>query len=481
MTQKSIKRNYIYNIILQVSRVLFPLVTAPYVARVLDPDGVGLFNFANTFSGYFALFAALGIPTYGIREIAKIRSSINLQRKLVSELISFSLITTFLCTVLYFLSLFFIPQLTENYIIFIVAGLTLYLTPFKIDWFFQGKEEFGYIAFRSTITKICAIIALFLFVHSKNDLIIYVAINAICSVADELWNYSKLFKLGIFPYLTFNIKSHFKPLLLLFSSVIAMSIYTILDTLMLGFLNDYSEVGYYNCATHISKAMIPIVTGLAVVAMPRLSYYAGQGGIEQINALLRKSLSVVAFLSFPITIGIFVVAPVFVPLFYGFGFMGAVKPLQIVIFTLTAIGFSNLMGIQVLIGLGKDKPFLFSVLFGTVSNFFLNLLFIPFMGAVGASISSVVAEVLVVISQFYLVKKYTEVTLSGLKEIVQCLLISLLFIPTSLLISQFFDNWLQVFVTIASCSLLYILLQGLLKNPTLFFLYDMFKKKQITK
>ena len=145
---KSIKRNFLYNILLNISKVIFPLITAPYVSRVLEPDGVGLFNFANTYAGWFALFAALGIPYYGIREVAKIKDDIDEQAKFISEIISISVIATCICSILMFLTLFFIPQLNENYVIFLVSGIILYMTPFKVDWFFQGKEEFGYITFR---------------------------------------------------------------------------------------------------------------------------------------------------------------------------------------------------------------------------------------------------------------------------------------------------------------------------------------------
>ena len=280
---KSIKRNFIYNIILNVSKVIFPLITAPYVSRVLEPDGVGLFNFANTYAGYFALFAGLGIPFYGIREIAKISEDDKAQTKFVSEMVSISAMVTALCTLLYIASIFLIPQLNENFVIFLIAAAALYITPLRIDWFFSGKEEFGYIALRSIIMKTLSVIALFVLVHDKDDLIIYVILNSLSQVLNELWNYIKLLRLGIRPYFTLKGMQHLKPLLILFSSSVAMSVYTTLDTLMLGFMTNYDEVGYYNNATHISKALVPIVTSLAAVAMPRLSKYKEATG-QQPNA-----------------------------------------------------------------------------------------------------------------------------------------------------------------------------------------------------
>lgn len=240
MSQKSIKFNFLYNILLQVSKVIFPLITAPYVARVLEPEGVGLFNFANTYANYFALFAALGVPLYGIREIAKVRDDIESQTKFVSEIISLLLVTTILCVAIYLGTLLLIPQLNENFLIFILSALCLYVTPFRIDWYFQGKEEFGYITMRSLVIKVVSIACLFIFVHEKSDLINYVIINAASTTINELWNYIKLYKTGVHPYLTLDFKKHLKPLLVLFSSSVAISIYTILDTLMLGFMTDYN-------------------------------------------------------------------------------------------------------------------------------------------------------------------------------------------------------------------------------------------------
>ena len=154
---KSLKRNYFYNILLNISKVIFPLITAPYISRVLEPDGVGLFNFANTYSNYFALVAALGIPLYGVREVAKIKDDIQSLTKFVSEIISLSCATTFVTTLIYVCSVFFIPQLSKDYIIFLLIALGLYTTPFAIDWYFRGREEFGYITLRALIVRTASV------------------------------------------------------------------------------------------------------------------------------------------------------------------------------------------------------------------------------------------------------------------------------------------------------------------------------------
>lgn len=477
MPEKSLKLNFFYNILLQMSKVIFPLITAPYVARVLEPDGVGLVNFASTYAGYFALFAALGIPMYGIREVAKHRGDIQTQTQFVSEVMSLSIVMTIICTLLFLGSLVVIPQLNENYMIFVISGLVLYLTPFRIDWFYQGNEEFGYITFRSLVVKIISILCLFIFVHEKSDLLIYVILGAVCSVINEVWNFVKLWNFGIHPYFTIHFKQHVKPLTLLFSSSIAISIYTILDTLMLGFMSDYSEVGYYNSATHISKAILPIATSLCMVVMPRLSYYTKDENWAMINSLMKTSLSVVSFLCFPLTCALVAIAPTFVPLFYGEQFSGTIVPLQVVSGVITVIGLNNLFGVQILVGLGKDKLFLYAVLVGTFSNFILNLALIPIIGATGAALASVTAEALILAVEIWQVKKYTKVNLSGFKEIFICLILSIAFFPIIAGLHLLVDGWLLIALFTIVGSLFYLTTQYICKNTAMMSFVEVFMKK----
>lgn len=474
---QSVKLNFFYNILLNISKVLFPLITAPYVARVLEPDGVGLFNFANTYAGYFSLFAVLGIPVYAIREVAKIRDNLKAQEKFVSEIMSLSLCTTLVCTILFVASVFLVPQLYQNYAIFLVSGLALYLTPLTIEWFYSGREEFGYITFRALLLRIISIVFLFLLVKTKDDLLVYVSLNAVMGVVNIAWNYIKMLQMGIHPYLTLHFKQHFKPLLLLFSANIAISIYTMLDTLMLGFMSNYEEVGFYNSAINISKNLLPIATSLSAVAMPRLAYYMKQGDWEQINVFMDKSLSVVSFLCFPITFGVIVVAPTFVPLFYGEMFYGAILPLQIVIGVVVAIGLNNLLGVQTLLALGHDKLFLYSVLVGTFSNFFVNLLVIPRFGASGASAASVLAETLILLFQVYLVNKYTQIRFRKYRDLIGSVALSLLFFPIGYLLSHFVDGWLFVILFIVVSSIFYLMAQFVVKNSSVLIFTDLLKKK----
>ena len=462
----SIRRNYIYNVLLNVSRVIFPLITAPYISRVLEPDGVGLFNFSNTYAGYFALFALLGIPTYGIREVAKVQGDKEKLSRLISELVSLSLLTTLAVTVIYLCSLVLIGQLRENHVIFLLSGFALYLAPFRMDWFFSGVEQFKFITLRTLVIRTVSIVCMFAFVHTKCDLIIYVILNVAGTVGGDIWNFVKLLSLGIRPRLVFSgLRKHLSPLFVLFTASVAISIYTVLDTLMLGFMTDYREVGFYNNAMHISKTLLMVVTSLSVVAIPRISQYNKEGGYERINELVNKSLSVVAFLSVPIAFGVACIAPTFVPLFFGVEFGGSVLPLMILSFLVVAIGLNNLFGMQILVAMSKDKLFLRSILVGTATNFLLNLLLIPLYGAVGASVSSVVAEFLIVVVMAVFIYQSTPVRFShSWLDLVKSLIGSVLFIPIAWMLSRWIGGWMLVFAFIICGGLLFCVLQKLCKH-----------------
>lgn len=470
---KSIKKNFFYNILLNISSVIFPLITAPYVSRVLEPNGVGINNFANTYAGYFALVALLGIPTYGVREVAKLRDDKKELSKLISQLMSIATITTFVVSLIYFLTIALVGQLTVNYLLFIIAGFVIYLAPFKINWFYQGIEEFGFITFRSLVIRIISLICLFLFVKDKDDLIIYVSLNVLGGVIADVWNFVKMWKSGIHPRFTLEgLKLHLIPLLVLFASSIAISIYTVLDTIMLGFITDYEEVGYYANAMHMTKIIVTAVTSLSLVAVPRVSYYMKNNDIDNINHLVNKSFSIVSFLTFPAAFGLTCIASQFVPLFFGIKFVGSVLPLMILSFLIVAIGLNNLTGVQILIGMGFDKLFLYSVLAGTISNFILNCVLIPLFGAVGASIASLFAELTILFTTTYCVYSRTPIRFSKWSDIVKSFIGALLFIPIILVLRKYIEGWWQVVVFVLSACLIYFTVETFLRNSSV----DLFMK-----
>ena len=467
---RSITQNAIYNVLLNIAAVIFPVITAPYVSRVLEPDGVGLYNFATTYAGYFALVAMLGIPTYGVREVSKNREDKSALTRLISELMSIAVVTTIGVSFIYLVTIALIGQLTENYIIFLIAGFAIYLAPLKINWFYQGIEDFGFITKVSLIVKTISVICLFIFVRDKNDLIIYIILSVLGSAMADAWNFIKMWRSDIHPYFTIKcIRPHIKPLLVLFASSIAISIYTILDTLMLGFMTDYDEVGYYTNAMHMSKVIMTAVTSLSIVAVPRVSYYMKNKDYDSINLLMNKSFFSV--LAFPVAIVLMCIAPTFVPLFLGLKFTGAVLPLMILSLLIIAIGLNNLTGVQMLIGIGLDKLILYSVLTGTITNFLMHCFFIPIWGAVGASISSVIAEIIILFVTIYFVYHNTCIRIDKWLDIVKAFTGTLIFLPLILFLKRFLEGWwLVCCFAVLGCTL-YLVVEILLRNKSV----DLFK------
>lgn len=476
---KSIKKNFLYNLLLNVSKVIFPLITAPYVARVLEPDGVGLYNFSIMYVSYFALFPLLGVPTYGVREIAKIREEKDKKEKFVSEIISIQILLTVIVTGIFLATLFLIPQLYNNFLIFLIAGISLYTCPFIIDWYYKGMEEFKFITQRSLLIKVISIIALFLFVKEKGDLVYYVLIYSVANITNEIWNFAVLMRSGIRPRFTFNgLLKHIKPLLILFMSSIAISIYTTLDTLMLGFISDYNEVGYYNNATHVTRSLLMAITSLAIVAMPRISYLIKQGQTTDIDDLIGKSVSIVAFLAIPLSFALFLVSPTFVPLFFGEQYQGTIVPMQVLGLLMIAIGFNNLTGTQILLSFGYDKQFLISVVTGTLSNIVFNLFLIPSFGAIGASISSVFAEFMVLFVSLYYISKVINIKMNKWLDIIKTF-VSLIGIYFGYLLSiSIASDWMFIASFTILGSLFYIMIQSLLRNSSITYAINIIKNRK---
>lgn len=464
----SIKKNYYYNLLLNISSVLFPLVTAPYVARVLGPEPCGLAGFASAYAGYFAMFAALGAGNYGLRQIGKFRDDKSRMEKFISEVMSLTLFQTIFVSIAYFISLLMIPMMREHLLIYFIAGFSIYLVPMaSLNWYFMGNERFDYITIRSLIIRVLTTTSLFIFVKGKSDLYIYMMLNVIASFGIIFSNIFKIHKEGLHVSVTINgLRQHIKPILLLFSSSVAISIYTMLDSLMLGILSEYSEVAFYRNATTLCKSLLSVVTSLSFVAVPRIAYYFKDNDYDQINSLVTKSFSIIAFLAIPMAIGIACIAPVFVPLFLGEQYLGAVLPTILMSGVIIAIGFNNLTGIQILIGMGFDKLFLWSVLTGTFSNLILNLIFIPKWGASGAAASSVIAEFIILFVMIGFIKKYTKVRLvAGITDIWKSL-VAFIFIPVAIGMHLIIDGWWYIILTILICTLIYALSQIMLNNQS---------------
>lgn len=400
-TQKSLKINFIMNAILTISSFIFPLITFPYVSRILLPAGTGKVSFAVSVISYFAMFAQLGIPTYGIRACAKVRDDRDELTKTVQEIFIINLLMCILAYIGFIIALFFVPRMAEDKALFAIVSLTIVFNTIGMEWLYKALEQYTYITIRSIIFKLVAFIAMFAIVHEQQDYLLYAGISIFACSASNILNFSNVHRyISLRPIGHYNFKRHLKPVAVFFAMSCATTIYTHLDTVMLGFMKTDDEVGYYNAAVKIKSILVSIVTSLGVVLLPRASYYIEHGLHDEFLRITRKAINFVIIIATPMMLYFILFAKEGIFFLSGTAYEGSVIPMQIIMPTLLFIGLTNIMGIQMLVPMGKEKVVLYSVIAGAVINLIINFTLIPKMDSLGASIGTVVAEALVWTFQF---------------------------------------------------------------------------------
>ena len=451
MKQKSIKLNFIMNVILQISAFIFPLITFPYVSRILGPSGTGNVSFATSIVTYFALFAQLGIPTYGIRATARVRDDKKLLSKTVQEIFIINAVMCVLAYFVFFVVLNLVPKMYNDKVLFIIISSTILFNSVGMDWLYKGLEKYTYITFVSIIFKFIALILMLVCVHHKNDYVIYGAISIFAASASNICNLVNIHKLiYIKPIFNYEFTKHFRPIMIFFAMSCATTIYTNLDTVMLGFMKDNVEVGYYNAAIKIKNVLLGVVTSLGTVLLPRASYYIENNMYSEFKRIAGKALNFVVLISFPLCLYFILFAKEGVLFLSGDAYTEAILPMQILMPTLIFIGLTNIMGIQMLIALGKEKVVLYSEISGAIVDLAINTVLIPIMASSGAAIGTLVAEMVVWIVQYIALKedvKETYVKIRYLPIVIGLAISALFSMPIKLLgLSSFFTLLLSAIV-----------------------------------
>ena len=392
VTINTIKVNAVLNTLYTLINMIFPLITYPYISRVLSASGLGRVNFFTAVANYAIMFASLGLSTYGIRAIAKVRNDEELLSKTTKELVNINIIATLVVMLVYAMTVFFVPKFQRNLPLVVVNGIWIATTPWGMNWLYSGLEQYSYITKRTFAFKVFSLILIFIFVKSRNDYVAYAAILVFANVGAFLCNYLNAKKI-IRPYRgKLNYKRHIRPTLLLFASVLAISVYTNLDMIMLGFIRDDYQVGLYTVAVKVQTILLALVNALSTVLLPRLSFYVSQKRYAEFNQILRKSMAIICIITISLTVFFIVSAPECIYILGGKGFMPATLSMQILMPILIVSGFSNITGNQILIPQGKDHAFMVAVVSGAVVAFGLNLILMKPLGAVGGSLATLGAE-----------------------------------------------------------------------------------------
>lgn len=405
MKQKSLKLNVIMNMILTMSSFIFPLITFPYVSRILLPEGTGKVSFAISVISYFSMFAQLGIPTYGIRVCAKARDNREELTRTVHELFIINLVMSVISYIVLFLTIAFVPRLQSEKTLFLVLSFTIILTSIGMEWLYKALEQYTYITIRSVIFKFIALIAMFLLIHEKSDYVIYGGISILAASASNICNFINVRKyIDLKPVGEYNFKQHIKPIGTFFAMACATTIYTNLDTVMLGFMKTDADVGYYNAAVKIKNILVSIVTSLGTVLLPRASYYIENGFMKEFERITKKALSFVFLIASPLILYFMLYAKEGILFLSGNAYKASILPMRIIMPTLLFIGSTNVLGIQMLVPLGKEKVVLYSELAGAIADVVINGLLIPGFASAGAAIGTLVAEFVVLVVQYTALK-----------------------------------------------------------------------------
>ena len=405
---KSISRNYLYNLFYQILILLLPLITTPYLARALGAEAIGIYSYTLSIATYFAIFGALGTSMYGQREIAYVQNDKEKRSLLFWEIVLLRIITM-VFSIIIFSATF--ANHGDYEIYYKILLIELISQAIDISWFFQGLEEFKKTVIRNTIVKIVFVVCIFIFVKSPEDLYKYMILVAGSNLLGNLtlWLYLPKYLQKI-KFKTIRIVKHIKSTIGLFIPQIATQIYTVLDRTMIGlYIEDKSEVGFYEQAQKIVKMMLVAVTSLGTVMVPRMAHTFAQGDFEQLKKYMFTSFKFVYLVALPIMAGLLIVSANFVPIFFGEGYDKVILLINVILPILLFIGLSNVIGVQYLLTTKQQKIFTISVTAGAIINFVLNIIFIPKIGALGASITTVIAEFTVTAVQFYYVRNFIKV------------------------------------------------------------------------
>lgn len=393
MITKSVKLNMFMNSVLTISSFIFPLITFPYVSRVLLPAGTGKVTFANSVITYFSMFAQLGIPTYGIRACAKVREDREALSRTVHELLIINLFMCVLVYAVFAISLFTVPRLRQDSVLFLIMGISIGLNALGVEWLYKALEQYSYITIRSIFFKFIALLAMFLLIHKQEDYVLYGGITIFAASASNILNFINLRKFIVLkPMGQYQIRRHIRMVTVFFAMSVSTTVYTNLDNVMLGFMTSDEAVGYYGAAVKIKNILVGLVTSVSAVLLPRASYYVDKGMIEEFLRILRKTMNFILLAALSLSIYFFLFAREGIIFLSGEAYEGAVIPMMIIMPTLVLIGMTNVIGIQMMVPLGMEKQVLYSEIIGAVVDLILNMIFIPKFGASGAALGTLAAE-----------------------------------------------------------------------------------------
>ncbi len=402
---RSLKRNFGYQMVYRILTVITPLITSPYLSRVLGVEALGKYSASQAYVNYFVLFAMLGIENYGNRSIAKIQENEAKRSTTFWNIYAVQFIASIMSIAVYIASIYCFIE-PEKKTIYLLQGLWLIDSLLNINWFFFGCEQFKLIVTRNTIIKIASVACIILFVKKPSDLWIYIIIMGLSVVFAEgaLWIFLPRFIKLEKPQWN-EVKKNIIPVLHLFIPALALSVFHIMDKSMLNWLSDDVNSGYYYNADKLVNIPLQLITGMSAVMLPRIANTIYNEGSNKAKLLLKKSIELTLFLMCAVSFGIGTIADEFVPIFFGKGYEPCVILIECFVPVLIVKTLSDFIRTQYLIPSSNDKLYTIAVIGGAISNLIANYILIQSFGALGAVMGTLIAESVVLIFETIGVKK----------------------------------------------------------------------------
>lgn len=399
-------KNYLYNAFYQIFILIVPLITTPYLARVLGPKGVGINSYTSSIAQYFILFGSIGVGLYGNRQIAFVRDSKKRMTQVFYEIFFMRLLTIIIACLTF---LIFISFVDKYRVFYLAQFLSIVAAAFDISWLFMGVENFGVMVLRNLIVRIVTLVSIFVFVRSYNDLAVYILILSLSSLLGNLVLFPSLHRYISKPnWKNLNIFKHFWPSLVLFIPQIATQVYLVLNKTMLGSIISVQSSGYFDQSDKIVKMILAVVTATGTVMLPHVANAFANGNKEKTKEYLYSSFSFVSVVSVPMMFGLIVLSAKFVRLFLTVKFSEVVPIMMIESIVILLIAWSNAIGTQYLLPTKQTRSFTLSVVLGAIVNLIANIPLILMYGAIGASVATVLSEFSVTLYQLISVRNQIE-------------------------------------------------------------------------
>ena len=479
---KSIKENYIFSLINTISGILFPLITFPYASRIMEADGMGQIGFFTSIITYVSLFTSLGIPIYAIREIAKVRDDAEQMSLTTIEILLLHTLLVIIGYIAIAVMCMTVSKIAVDIPLFLILSASVFFTAIGCEWFYQGIEEFKYIALRGLFVRIIYVILLFSLVHTKEDILIYAGLTILGTVGNNVFNFCRLWryvKIKFVTYKKIRISKHILPAFKIFALNLVISLYVNLDTVMLGFLKNNYAVGYYDGASKIARLILALIQALQTAMIPRFSYLAKEGDLTKFHQLAQKVFDYIVTISLPITIALGVLSPSLIHFFCGPSYEPAIITLEIMSPIVFMISLSGIAGLQILYPLGKESLVIWSTITGAIVNLIMCFLLIPSYSANGAAIAVLMGETSVTVSMFIYGRRYIKIERMS-KHYLNCIIGTLLLFVFILLIRLAgLNDWINIFLIPLVGIIVYSIILYIMRDEFFSYLFTLICTKVV--